>query len=111
MIRYTTYDNLSEQASRRKYAYTIQSLPKGVSIKVIYPFSSAFARVIFYYEDRYISTFLDTLGNLGAWPTPYFELFPNKEGDTTRFLYEDEDKFYQEVFSLLKGGYGVKSET
>ena len=95
---------MREKAHEGMY-YDIPRLPSWVGVKVIFPFLGAAARVMFYdklNEYVVVSTYLDVDNNLGHMKYPYFEIYPDKEGDVDRFYYTDQGKMYPEILKSLK---------
>jgi hypothetical protein len=73
--------------------------------EVIYPFGMVVARVVFFERanpQNKVSTYLDAFGSLGAVRKPYFELYPNLEGDTTRYMLDAEAQMYSDVLAILE---------
>lgn len=51
--------------------------------------------------DRWISVYLDFEDNLGSVGQPYWELYPNAEGDTSRYLLNETEELMAELATLL----------
>jgi hypothetical protein len=67
------------------------TFPQGYEVKIIPPFAGAVAR--FYVGKpgtaKWVSVYLDWFDRLGCVGQPYWELYPNQEGDTERFLLQE----------------------
>jgi len=48
-----------------------------------------------------ISVYLDVEDNLGCVGKPYWEIYPNDDGDTSRFLMEETDELLAGIASAL----------
>lgn len=81
----------------RKIPYV--QFPRTWEVAVIPPFAGACVRFLVRRKGDGgvgISVYLDTQHNLGLWshdeegePIPYWEMYPNKEGDVSRFDLDD----------------------
>lgn len=66
------------------------ALPVGATMKPIPPFHGAVVR--FYVKrgnDSHVSVYLDCYDVLGFHPGPYWEIYPDKDGDVSRFAIDD----------------------
>lgn len=84
--------------------YNLVPLPDWICAKVIYPYGMAVARVVFYERsntNNWVSTYLDAIDQLGYVGAPYFELYPNEDGDTERFRMHEEPDLYRRVIEIL----------
>ena len=67
----------------------------GFLVKPIPPFGGAVARMLVSRKNDYgastetISVYLDWFGRLGAMDKPYWEVYPNEDGDNERFDLDD----------------------
>jgi hypothetical protein len=85
--------------------YTIPKLPAWVGARVLWPFGGAAARVAFFVRETPeigVSTYLDVVDALGVMGKPYFEIYPAEDGDTARFLPEEEAEMYAAVVRSLR---------
>lgn len=85
-------------------SFDIPQMPKWIRIKVYWPFGGAFARAMFYeagVKENYISAYLDVTDELGYMQKPYFEIYPNMDGDCSRFLMDEQDRMYAEIVKTL----------
>jgi len=65
----------------------ILSFPPDWKITLVPPFGGAAVRFLVHGKnDRWISVYLDLNNQLGCVDEPYWEIYPNKEGDNERFL-------------------------
>lgn len=101
-----SYRDFSRMVEGKKVSYTIPLLPRWVGVKVIWPFGGAAARAVFF--DRAmptisVSTYLDVNDELGCMDCrPHFEIYPNTDGDTTRFWFEEEAEMYPAIIRSLQ---------
>lgn len=75
-------------------------------IKIIFPFGGAAARFMVKCGDADISVYLDTKSVLGGIDEPYWELFPNPEGDCDRFLMHETDDLIDGIQQAIDGWKG-----
>lgn len=79
-------------------------------VKIIPPFGGAFARFTIDYKGNHISVYCDVLSRLGYMvddngePIPYFEIYPNENGDCSRYYFDEVDAMMHEIDRLLKKG-------
>ena len=52
-------------------------------------------------NDKSISVYLDVEDNLGFVGQPYWELYPNKDGDCSRYLLHEAPQMMREISDLL----------
>jgi hypothetical protein len=58
-------------------------------VRIIPPFGGAVVRFVVANEEYDVSVFLDCYEVLGATEEPYWEIYPDEEGDACRFLMDD----------------------
>ena len=72
-------------------------------VRVVPPFGGAVIR--FYvrnpFNNKFVSVYLDCYGHLGAVEEPYWEIYPNKDGETSRFLLYDTENLLKEIRESL----------
>lgn len=85
------------QEIRKKYNQLFKDFAdrEGIELKEILPLNYASNRWFFLKGENKVSVYFDIHCTLGFHSEPYFEMFPNKEGDAPRFTEE-------EVYLLLK---------
>lgn len=69
--------------------------PPGVEVAIIPPVTMAAARFRIRKigdVDAGVSVYLDSTDSLGSVGSVYWELYPNKEGDTERYLLEETEQ-------------------
>jgi len=93
---YDTYHNYDNIMETRKWASEIPDLDFDPfwKVRVVPPFGGAVIR--FYvknpFNNRFVSVYLDCYGHLGTVDEPYWEIYPDKDGDASRFsLYDTVD--------------------
>lgn len=80
-------------------------------VKAIPPFGGAVIRYYIKHKnkpDSHVSIYLDCYDNLGFMNEPYWELYPNKEGDCDRFLMNDVDGLLKGIKKALKAQRSCK---
>jgi hypothetical protein len=101
---YSEHEALMREKAERIF-YDIPHLPAWVGVKVIFPFHGAVARVMFYDKlnnSNAVSSYLDAFNSLGHMKYPYFEIYPDKQGDVSRFYSTDQEEMYPEIIKSLK---------
>ena len=73
-------------------------------VKIIPPFGGAFARFTIDYNGNHISVYYDALSRLGYMPQPYFEIYPNDNGDCSRYYANETGEMMEDIDRLLKKG-------
>lgn len=73
------------------------SFPSGWSIAIIPPCRGAMVRFIAKQNGAEVSVYLDTLDRLGYVRRPYWEIYPNTEGDCSRFFLGEEKEMLKEI--------------
>lgn len=88
----------------------IKNVPENISIKVLPPFGGAMVRFLVgnVETNRCVSVYLDCYDMLGSYGRPYWELYPNQEGDISRYPMEGLDDAMTEIYSLLNNEYGME---
>ncbi len=82
------------------------SFPKEFLVKLIWPRGGATARFLVTHKDKpetkTVSVYLDCHGALGAMDDAYWEIYPNVDGDTERFIMgKDETAMMDAIFWSL----------
>jgi hypothetical protein len=74
-------------------------LPNHLKIKPIPPLNSAVVRFLVTdrNEKHSVSVYLDCYDELGIMGKPYWEIYPNEEGDTTRFWLDETKDLVEEI--------------
>ena len=89
------YDTLFEYQKWEKEIPYLQ-FPKEWKVKIVPPFGGAAIRFFVEVGNDNISVYLDCYNALGCVGEPYWELFPDKNEQTTRILMHDtKDLIYQ----------------
>lgn len=70
-------------------------------LKVIPPFAGAVARLLIQTQKAEVSVYLDWFDKLGFVGEPYWELYPNEGGETSRYLLDETDELMKEIKELL----------
>jgi len=67
--------------------------PRGYEVKVIPTFGGALVRFLVKKKDsdKKISVYLDCYEMLGLWSKPHWEIYPDRDGNNTRYAMEDVD--------------------
>ncbi len=80
--------------------------PANWKVKAIPPFVGAIIR---YYitkeglkENEYVSVYLDCYDILGCMEEPYWEIYPNKDGEASRYYLNNIDLLLKGIDSSLK---------
>ena len=74
-----------------------------MEVKLIPPFAGAIARFYIEYKQQHIcSVYLDWYGTLGLSNEPYYELYPDLENDTSRYLLQDIEKLEQDLLYIFE---------
>ena len=78
--------------------------PASVEVQPFPPFGGALLRFFVYLRDSEtrVSVYLDASCALGSMPEPYWEIYPNAEGDTTRFLLSESEELVAAVLVSLE---------
>lgn len=88
-----------EKMECRKWAHEIPYIqfPSEWKIKIIPPFGGASVRFIAKLNDKEVSIYLDCYGNLGCMASPYWEIYPNFEGDNERFGLDEVEEMLESI--------------
>lgn len=76
-------------------------------VTIIPPFGLALTRFCVDYNGKHVSVYFDAYSNLGFMydendePIPYFEIYPNKEGDISRYLLNETDEMMKDIEEIL----------
>lgn len=76
-------------------------------VKIIPAFGGAFTRFTIDYNGKHISVYCDVLSRLGYMfdeadsPIPYFEIYPNEDGDCNRYLFDETEQMMKDIERLL----------
>jgi hypothetical protein len=81
-------------------------VPEGVMVKALPPFGGAVIRYSFSLDgsdDNCVSVYLDVDNSLGFSRNgdPYWEIYPNEDYDTARFLLGEEEEMMGEILISL----------
>ena len=95
-----TYREVEERYRKHNNTAGLIEFPEGWKVKIIPPFGGAMGRFRVYNSDESISVsvymdFYDCLGYMGG--KPYWEMYPNKEDDCSRFSMGEESEMIQEI--------------
>jgi hypothetical protein len=71
-------------------------------VKVIPPFAGAVARFVVKDGESTVSVYFDVDDTLGYVGEPYWEIYPDKEGDNARFLMNETDELIQAISDSLE---------
>lgn len=74
------------------------NFPSSWNVRIWPPFAGALIR---FQVNNKISVYPDVADNLGYVGQPYWELYPNAEGDCSRHLMEETEELLREIDSLL----------
>lgn len=70
-------------------------------VSVVPPFMGAIARFMVRSDKNQVSIYFDAYDALGCMGQPYWELYPNSEGDTERFYLGEEVQMMAMIRELL----------
>lgn len=76
-------------------------------VKIIPAFGGAITRFTIDYKENHISVYCDVLSRLGYMvddagdPIPYFEIYPNENGDCSRYLFDETEQMMKDIERLL----------
>ncbi len=86
--------------------------PGSWEVAIIPPFSVASCRFLVRQrggnEKNTISVYFDSDSALGAMWEPYWEIYPNKEGDNERFLLGEENEMIKAIRKALRSKKGER---
>lgn len=77
------------------------ALPDGIAMQMLPANVGAMARIVLWKGDQRLSIYFDTLDRLGSMGQPYYELYPNLGGDTSRYLVGEEDQMAEEIARIF----------
>lgn len=102
--RYYDRDKKMREFLDQDIEFDVPQMPKWIRMQVYWPFAGAYARVQFYEAENkknYVSVYLDVTDELGYMQQPYFEIYPNAEGDCSRFLMDAQQEMYPMIIKAL----------
>lgn len=80
-------------------------------IKILPPWGGALIRFIISYKDCTVSTYFDAHNRLGCMLEPYWEIYPNRDGECSRFLIKESDQLVDAIReSLIQQIYDKEDE-
>lgn len=77
------------------------ALPADIAMQMMPATVGAMARIVLWKGDQRLSIYFDTLDRLGFVGQPYYELYPNLDGDTSRYLVGEEDQMAAEIARIF----------
>ena len=82
------------------------SFPADMLIQIIPPFGGVAARFIATKEgsDTRVSVFFDVSNAMGTMSVPFWEIYPNADGDTERFPYSTPKMLIEAISKALESG-------
>lgn len=92
--------------SQEKWGDIIKEIPslkfkEHWEVKIIPPYAGAVARFTIYKNNKQVcSVYLDWHGNLGAVNVPYYELYPNEDDETNRYLLNETEELLSDINRL-----------
>lgn len=72
------------------------------NVRIIPGFGGAIIRFVIYYNNRYVSVYLDGYDELGYYGEPYWEIYPY-ESDTFRCSINDTVTLMEKITEVLEG--------
>ena len=103
--RFNAYIRYHDIMESRKWSTEIPDLNFDPfwEVRVVPPFGGAVIR--FYvknmFNGRFVSVYLDCYAHLGAVDEPYWEIYPDKTGDASRFALHDTENLLKEIRASL----------
>lgn len=100
-----TYDETFESM---KWAHELPYLqfPSHWQIKIIPPFLGATIRfkvkTASILSNENVSIYFDAYNNLGYFGSPYWEIYPNDEGETARFALDEAEEMLKQIELALQ---------
>lgn len=85
----------------REWAEQLPSLSFPFPVRIVPPYAGALIR-FWAGPNGEVSVYLDAFEKLGHMGEPYWELYPNEEGDTERFLLSETSALIARIEALLK---------
>jgi len=95
-----TYMQIQEKYREQVDTAGLIEFPEGWKVKIIPPFGGAMGRFRVYNSDESlsVSVYMDCYDCLGCMDgRPYWEMYPNKEDDCSRFFMGEESEMIQEI--------------
>lgn len=90
------------------------TLPVNYEIKVIPPFGGAVSRFLVRDRQKHraaVSVYLDCYDMLGYFGEPYWEMYPDVDGDVNRFPMSDVDSLLENIEKSIESQLGqIKKE-
>lgn len=71
-------------------------------VQIIPPFAGALVRFCVKYKERSLSIYFDGYQALGYMEQPYWDVYPDTDGDPVRFLFGQEKKMMAKIKKLLE---------
>jgi len=98
-----TYTDVEKEYRKHDDTAGLIEFPAECKVKIIPPFGGAMGRFRVYSPDESssVSVYMDCHDNLGYVGQPYWEIYPNKNDDCSRFLMGDELLMIQEIKESL----------
>ena len=100
------YEKLGEAFEWRKWMHAIPCIqfPAHWYVRIVPPFMGAMVRFQVMKEPNgeWISVYLDCYDLLGCMGAPYWEIYPNAQGDTERVLMDETDELIAAIERALK---------
>lgn len=76
--------------------------PSDCKVQIIPPFGGAMARFRVQKNEKEVSVYLDVNDSLGYMDNvPYYEIYPNKEGDCTRYFLDETEQMIKDIMEVL----------
>ena len=80
------------------------SFPANCEVKILPPTGGALMRFLIRLKanpDKTISVYFDQFSRLGCMAEPYWEMYPNKDEDTSRYYQGEEEGLMAEIIDTL----------
>lgn len=92
----------------RKWTKEIPAInfPSDWAVQVIPPFGGAVARFRVRKDSKEVSVYLDCYDELGIVGKPYWEIYPDMDGSTSRFAMNDTIALVEAIGASLMDEYG-----
>lgn len=72
-------------------------LKEGWEIQLVPPFGGAICRALIWSGDKRVSIYFDALDRIGSVGSPYWEIYPDENGDNARFYTQEVDKMLEAI--------------
>ena len=101
------FEKILEELEEQKWCKIVSEIPyiqfpNNWQIQIIPSFGGALIRFrVKKNESENISIYLDWFDNLGCVGTPYWEIYPDKNGNNLRFLLNETDKMLRAIQKSL----------